>query len=234
MGDTVNGGLYSLLVLSGGIGQRSAHHEPKQFFELNGHPLIAYTLIAAMQVDEIAEIVVNAPPGYEDRTAAILAAYCAAKPYRIVQPGKSRQESCHILAEAASHPQVIVHEAARPFISPATLRKLIAQDAPNCGYFLPLSFSICKISPITGLVVHGVPRDEINNVLLPQKFDRKTLCEAHEKARALGKTFTEDAVMCVEMLGAQVRALEGEARNIKITTREDFIIAEQINRSYSE
>lgn len=225
---------YSLLLLSGGVGQRSAHHEPKQFYELNGHPLIAYSLIAAMKCDAITEIVVNAPAGYEERTKAILNAYCATKAHRMVEPGKTRQESCFKLAQAATNSHVIVHESARPFITGETFSKLVEETEPNCGYFFPISFSICKISPVTGLVVHGVPRDEVFNVMLPQRFDRATLLAAHEKAARMGKTFTEDAVMCVEMLGARFKALDGEARNIKITTNEDFVIAEQMNRRYAE
>lgn len=225
---------YSLLLLSGGVGQRSAHHEPKQFFELNGHPLIAYTLIAAVKCDAITEIVVNAPAGYEERTAAILSAYCATKPHRIIAPGKTRQESCRLLAEAARNRNVIVHEAARPFITGETFARLIAEPEANCGYFFPIAFSICKVSPVTQLVVHGVPREEVFNVMLPQKFERATLVAAHEKAAAMGKTFTEDAVMCVELLGARFKALEGEARNLKITTGEDFVIAEQLGRRFSE
>lgn len=225
---------YSLLLLSGGVGLRSAHHEPKQFFELNGHPLIAHTLIAAMKCDAITEIVVNAPNGFEDRTAAILNAYCATKAHRIINPGESRQESCRLLVEAATNSNVIVHEAARPFITGETFTRLIADPAPNCGYFFPIAFSICKVSPVTQLVVHGVPREEVFNIMLPQKFERATLVAAHEKAVAMGKTFTEDAVMCVELLGTQFKALEGEARNLKITTSEDFVIAEQLGRRVSE
>jgi 2-C-methyl-D-erythritol 4-phosphate cytidylyltransferase len=118
---------FSFLLLSGGVGQRSDHYEPKQFYELHGHPLIAYSLIAATQVDEIAEIIVNSPPGYEERTENILKAYCRTTSYHIIESGKSRQESCHRLAKAANFAKVIVHEAARPFVTPSSIKELVCE-----------------------------------------------------------------------------------------------------------
>jgi 2-C-methyl-D-erythritol 4-phosphate cytidylyltransferase len=77
-----------------------------------------------------------------------------------------------------------------------------------------------------------VPRDEVHNILLPQKFDRETLLNAHGKAESIGKKFNEDSVLCVEMLGINFKALPGEPRNIKVTTNADFAVAEQIIREF--
>lgn len=218
----------SLLLLSGGLGQRTRHHEPKQFYELAGHPIIAHSIIAAIQVYEIAEIVTNAPAGFEERTEHIMRSYCGNKPYKILPPGKTRQESCYILANAASYETVIVHESARPFVDKSMFKELLDCSEPNAGYCLPLAFSICQIDPATNLLTKGLPRNEVFNIQLPQKFDRSTLLAAHEEAKKRGSIQTEDAVMCVEMVGAKFLSLTGSSKNLKVTTEEDFAIAEQI------
>ena len=218
----------SFLLLSGGIGQRSGHSEPKQFYELHGHPVIAYSIIAAIQVPEIAEIIVNSPPGYEERTAQIMRSYCANRPFRIVAPGATRQESCRLLTEAAEHERVILHEAARPFINKTMLRTLLDCGFENAGYCLPIPFSMCQIDPDSNRITAGVSRKSVFNIQLPQVFRRDTLREAHAAALTSGQVFTEDAVMCVETVGAQVMSLQGHSQNFKITTQEDFVIAEHL------
>ncbi|MBX3570223.1 MAG: 2-C-methyl-D-erythritol 4-phosphate cytidylyltransferase [Rhizobiaceae bacterium] len=222
----------SLLLLSGGVGQRSRHHEPKQFYELAGHPLIAYPIIAAVKVERIAEIVVNAPEGYEARTEQILASYCGSKAYKILPAGQTRHESSRILTEAATYDTVVLHEAARPFVDKDMLQNLLDCGAANAGYCLPIPFSMCQIDPETKMVQKGVPRDMVYNIQLPQLFERSTLAAAHRAAAERGLIYTEDTIMCLEMVGAKIMSLQGASKNLKVTTWEDFSLAEQImNRS---
>jgi len=220
----------SFLLLSGGVGHRSGYAEPKQFFELSGHPVIAYSIIAAIHVPQIAEILVNAPPGFEERTAQIMEAYCATVPFRLLPPGATRQESSRNLTEAASYDRVIMHEAARPFVTREMLQALVDGEYENAGYCQGIPFSMCQIDPQSREITAGVPRDRTFNIQLPQIFSRETLRSAHESALRENLSYTEDAVMCVERVGARVLALPGNSHNVKITTQEDFIIAEQIMR----
>jgi 2-C-methyl-D-erythritol 4-phosphate cytidylyltransferase len=224
----------SLLLLSGGVGSRSQHSEPKQFFELAGHPMIAHSIIAAIRVDRIKEIVVNAPEGFEERTEHILQSYCGGKPYKLMPPGKTRQESAQILAEAASHDTVIIHEAARPFVNKEMFQELIDNEAENVGFCYPIAFSMCRIDPKTRRIRKGVSREKVFDIQLPQKFNRRILLVAHEIARDRGKMFNEDAVLCVKMAGVEVLSLTGSSRNRKITTQEDFVIAEQMMKRTQE
>jgi len=216
----------SFLLFSGGVGARSNFHEPKQFFVLAGHPMIAYSLMAAAAVSEIGEVVINAPPGYEDRTRKIAEQYCAGKPITVIAGGKTRQDSSWKLALAASYDTLILHEAARPLVDAAMLKSLIGCADANAGYCQPIAFSMCRIDPATGYLVEGVPRDTTLNIQLPQKIARNVLLSAHEHASARGQEYTEDAVMVVDTTGKSVRALLGTSKNLKVTTPEDFSIAE--------
>lgn len=218
----------SLLLLSGGVGARSGHNIPKQFYELHGHPLIAYSIIAAQKVAQIGEVVVNCPEGFFERTQQIMASYCTGKPFRIVQAGRTRQQSSYILADAAQFDTVILHEAARPFVDAAMYQDMITAPAVNASYVYQISFSMCSVKPGDGTIAAGVPRDQVFDIQLPQKFKRKTLLRAHECARAAGRIFTEDAVMVSEMTGDPVTTMTGSSRNIKVTNPVDFEMAQQI------
>lgn len=215
----------SFLLLSGGVGARSEHHAPKQFFDLAGHPMIAYALMAANAVDQIAEVVVNAPEGYGDLTREIAGKYCPDKDVTVIAGGATRQESSLSLAQTARYDTVILHEAARPFVTAEMLETLIDCGHVNAGFCLPIPFSMCRVDNATGEIVEGVPRETVLNIQLPQKFDRPTLIAAHVQAITKGAVFTEDAVMVLEMAGQPVQSLLGSSKNIKVTTPEDFSIA---------
>lgn len=218
----------SFLLLSGGVGERSGHHEPKQFYELHGHPMIAHSIIPAVREPRIGEIITNAPAGFEDRMHEVMQAYCGGKPYKVLPTGSTRQESCHKLVQSAVYETVLLHEAARPFVDLKTYQQLLDAPEPNAGYCYPISFSMCRIDPKTKQIKKGVSRDKVFDIQLPQKFERDTLNRAHQVALEKGKAFNEDAVMVVKMVDEPVLSLVGSSRNRKITTPEDFIIAEQV------
>jgi 2-C-methyl-D-erythritol 4-phosphate cytidylyltransferase len=218
----------SFLLLSGGVGARSEHHEPKQFYELAGHPMIAHSIIAAIRIEAIEEIVVNAPKGYEDRTRELMEHYCGTKPFKVVKCGASRQQSARILADAARNENILLHEAARPLIGPDMLQELLDCPNPNVGFCFQIPFSMCRIDPKTKRITKGVSRAKVFDIQLPQKFGRETFLNAHKLAYEANKAFTEDAILVLKMTNEEVLSLQGSSKNRKITTAEDFIIAEQI------
>jgi len=220
----------SLLLLSGGLGSRSGNVEPKQFYELGGHPLVAHTIIAVRQIDAIAEIVVNAPPEFEDQTHDLMSNYCGRKPFKVIPAGKTRQESVHLLAQNALYDAVVVHEAARPFATTEMFEEIIAHPEQNVGYFAEISFSMCRISRKRMVVKKGVSRDKVFDIQLPQKFEKSTLLAAHNAAVHANAKYTEDAVLVSEQAKVALHIITGNSRNLKVTNPEDFAIAEQIFR----
>ena len=181
--------------------------------------------MAAAAVEEIGEIVINAPTGYEDRTHKIAEHYCKGTPFTVIACGKTRQDSSRELAEAAQYDTLILHEAARPFVYPEMLKTLIACVDANAGYCQPIAFSMCRVAPATGHIVEGVPRDKTLNIQLPQKFAQDVFLSAHKCAAARGEEYTEDSVMVVETTDQLFRVLPGTSRNLKVTTPLDFIVA---------
>jgi 2-C-methyl-D-erythritol 4-phosphate cytidylyltransferase len=218
----------SLLLLNGGVGSRLALDIPKQFHEVNGHPIMAYTLIAASKIEAISEIVLNTPEGHEARTREILDHYAGGKPVTLVEAGRSRQQSVHRLVEGATNPRVLIHETARPLVTQAMFQVLIDHEADNVGYFDDIPFSMCRVDWKTQTVSKNVRREKVFNIQLPQKFDRATLAAAHKTALKKGVTFTEDAMMVHKMTDAKVHVLPGDPRNIKVTTQNDLITVSQL------
>jgi len=124
---------------------------------------------------------------------------------------------------------LILHEAARPFVRISDFKKLIEYPAANAIYGIPINFTVVKADDkLQGLL----KRDELRNVQLPQKFDKKPLLEAHEWAKENGYHFTEDASMLYAFNQQEIAVLEGTPFNIKITNPVDFETGEIIYQEY--
>lgn len=219
---------YSFLLLSGGVGARTELQYPKQFHLINGHPMVAYAILAAARVPEIDEIIINYPSGFEQQTREIVADYASYRDVKVVAPGSSRHESTRLLYEAAKNDRVIVHEAARPIITPEQIKALIDNPHENVAYCQAISFSMCEVDRQTQKLVKRVDRDVTLNIQLPQKFLKADLADAHIKAKDSGVIYTEDAMLCSEVGGHDVYYQNGWSTNIKITTLDDFKLAEAV------
>ena len=128
---------------------------------------------------------------------------------------------------AAALPSVVTHLARRGLIAYPTetvygFGSVTAAAVPG----LPLADTV-KETDAAGQVIRTVPRDHLVAVQTPQAFPRAMLEAAHQRARsdAVAGAATDDAALC-ERLGHPVRVVAGSARNIKITTAEDFALAE--------
>src|SRR5690606_13374639 len=183
---------FSLLLLSGGVRSRTTLEYPKQFHKIKVHPMMVYSLIAASKVREIDEFVINYPEDFEEATREIIDSYFPEKEVKIVPCGKTRHESTKLLLDAATNLNVIIHEAARPIISASGFRELIKHEANNVGYCLPIPFSMCEVDLDTMEMVRKVERSTTMNIQLPQKFSKRELLLAHEKATEMNVVFTED------------------------------------------
>lgn len=216
--------MYSLLLLNGGIGRRVAADRPKQFIRVNAIPAVVYSLVAADRIDAISEIVVNYPEGWLEDVERIVSDYAVRTPVRFVEAGGTRQASVAKLVAAAANEHVIVHESARPMVTPEDFQRLIDEPFPNVALMLEIPFTVAPVDPERRVVTGYLERDKLRNVQLPQKFAKADLQAAHAAAEQQGLTFTEDATLCV-VNGTEVRFIEGSDRNIKVTTQTDVRLA---------
>lgn len=219
--------MYTLLMLSAGRGRRMEKDMPKQYLLLAGKPMIVHTLERIDKISEVNEIIIVCENEYVTAIRLMLQQYNILKPVRFVEGGKTRQESVFNGLKLVKSENVIIHEAARPFVLQSDFQRLIDDECSNVMMGYPIPFTVVK----GGEYVNGLlERKELVNVQLPQKFNTKTLVYAHEKAVQENREFTEDASMVFEYTDKKVKIIKGSGLNIKVTEPTDLITGEVLYR----
>jgi 2-C-methyl-D-erythritol 4-phosphate cytidylyltransferase/2-C-methyl-D-erythritol 2,4-cyclodiphosphate synthase len=220
-------GIVAAVVVAGGRGLRAGGDGPKQYRELAGQPAIRPSLAL---LAEHREISVVQPVIHPDDVGLYAAASAGLNLLPPVLGGATRQASVRAGLEAleARRPEfVLVHDAARPFASPALVERAIAA-ARKAGAAIPAIpvADTVKTVDTAGIVTGTLARDGLRIVQTPQAFKFDTLMAAHRRAQAASRDdFTDDAALA-EWAGLKVATFEGEVANVKLTTAEDFQRAE--------
>lgn len=222
--------MYSVVLLAGGKGSRMKNSIPKQYMLLSGKPVIMHTLERIDTIKEITEVIIVCANEYVEQIKFMLTQYGIKKPVKYALSGASRQDSVLSGLEQVSCDNVIVHEAARPFVKKGEFLELIHQSEENVIIGSPINYTVLKGK---GKVEGLFDRSELINVQLPQKFNTKLLKDAHYKAKAEGRVFTEDAsVVFYYSPSTKIEVIEGKDYNIKLTTPTDMIIGKIIYDEY--
>lgn len=216
---------YFALIPAAGVGARMAAASPKQYLPINGVPMLQHTLEAFRHSELIAHtyVVVSAGDGYIDSITpgrGVTVLRCG---------GATRMESIlnglrAIRAEVQDDDMVLVHDAARPGLTPALIGKLIAAvGSHEGGGLLALPVVDTVKSTRTG-AVQTTPRDGLWLAQTPQMFSYELLLRA--LALAPDPNAITDDASAVEMLGFSPKLVEGHPRNMKVTLPTDIAIAE--------
>lgn len=219
------------IILAGGAGKRMGAATNKQFLLIDKKPIIVHTLQIfedCRSIDGI-YLVVNQKdlPLIQEE---ILETYRFNKLMKLVIGGKLRQDSVRNGLEAIDRPCdiVIIHDGARPLISPSFIEKGISLmevfDAVIPA--LPVKDTVKVISK-EGFVSKTLARDSLWNVQTPQTFKCELIMKAYRDGMAKKYHGYDDATF-VEHMGKKIKVIEGSPYNIKITTPEDLIIAQGI------
>lgn len=199
----------------------------KVMAKLHGEPMIVHTLRAFEACDAVSEIVVVTR---EDLILPITGLTGAFPKVRaVVAGGKSRQESVHLGLNALSEKVKLaaVHDGARPLVTWQLIDRVV-RAAGTYGAAAPAIPVKDTIKVVEGRVVKSTPdRAALFAVQTPQVFDFDLLRGALKKAEMDGTQVTDDC-SAVENLGMAVKIVEGDERNLKVTTPMDLKIAEMI------
>jgi|YelNatPaOPRAMG01_1025707.scaffolds.fasta_scaffold00651_19 2-C-methyl-D-erythritol 4-phosphate cytidylyltransferase len=219
----------SAIIVAAGSGRRLGAGQPKAFVSLGGRTLLARSLATVAALRELFEVVITVPPGMETEARAEARRAGMTIPVKITAGGIERQDSVRIALSltSAESDLVVIHDAARPFASPALFERCI-EAAARCGgaiAAIPVADTLKRVEK--NMIEATLPRAGLYQAQTPQAFRRRLLIDAHERARAAGITATDDADL-VERLGQRVEIVEAAALNLKITTRSDLQIAEAI------
>ncbi|MFP4167965.1 MAG: 2-C-methyl-D-erythritol 4-phosphate cytidylyltransferase [Desulfonatronovibrionaceae bacterium] len=221
------------VVLAAGSSTRlraQGHKDKKQFLRYASAPLYWHSVDKLCSSPLISGICVALPPSeFESRKEQaqkeLLPSLAPGLPVEFVPGGALRQESVQnalqIIPEDCD--LVLVHDAARPFFSPALVRDLAKglETGSEDGIIPVLPCRDTAKTVRNGIVHSTLPREEISLVQTPQLFCRENLIQAHKTAAREGFTGTDDASL-VERYGGRVKTIPGEEKNIKITTASDL------------
>ena len=206
-------------------GQGARFGEKKQFKLLGRRPLLFHTLTSFLKCDDIAEIVVVVPEEDLGTISRELASFTSAKPVKTVAGGSQRQVSVlnGCLALSDNVEIIAVHDAVRPFVTPELISATIAgcDDADGCIAAIPSKDTVKQVSENN--IQSTIDRNSIWLAQTPQTFHKDILINALQQDMIA----TDEASM-VEATGGKVLVTEGFAGNFKITTSEDWQLAENI------
>lgn len=218
------------IVLAAGQGKRMGTKVQKQYLEIDGKPVLYYSLHAFEQSEIIDEIIlVVAENQSEYCKDEIVSKYGISKVKKIVQGGAERYHSVwNGLQEVDDEGYVFIHDGARPFVDEEILTRAYkdVQKCKACVIGMPVKDTI-KLADRDGFVNETPERSLLWMIQTPQVFESGLVKKAYALLMEQKSIqVTDDAMVVEQMLGHKVKLTEGSYENIKITTPEDLDIAE--------
>lgn len=215
----------SAIIAAGGAGTRLGSDRPKQFVEIGGRSLLDLSVSAVASSSVIGEIVVAVHADHLERVRSQLRS--PGKPVAFVAGGRRRQDSvANALARVARSAEiVVVHDAARPFVTSDVIERTIDGAAAYGAAIaaVPVRDTVKQASAALvdgSRVIHAtLRRDEIFLAQTPQAFRRELLEAAFQRAGELDVT---DEAMLAERAGFEVHLVPGDPGNVKVTTPDDL------------
>lgn len=222
----------SVVIVSAGRGSRMRLDINKQFLKIGDKEVIAHTIDKFYNNENIGEIIIVLRKDEKKFFEENIINKYGYKNIKIAFGGKERQDSVYNgLKELDENCEIVlIHDGARPFVTNETIEKSIdCARKYNCAIVgVPVKDTI-KIVNENNDVYDTPDRNRLWSIQTPQVFEYSLIMKAHKKAKVDEYYGTDDS-MLVEYLGYNVKVVEGSYDNIKITTREDLKIAEEILR----
>jgi len=228
-----------VVVVAAGAGVRAGPGEPKQFRPILGVPMLLRALRPFTSHPEVGQVIIVLPPGYADRPPEWLGKL-RSDSVGLVAGGAQRADSVRAGLQAlrSETAVVLVHDAARPFVSRGTIDAVIARARAGVGAVaaVPASDTLKEVGQgshrPTPRITRTIDRERIWRAQTPQGFPRQMLDDAYAQLVAVtpnGGAPSDDAEVC-ERAGFPVELIPDSPYNVKITTADDFRIAEALAR----
>lgn len=219
------------VIVAAGEGTRLGATLRKAYVPLRGRPLFLWSLEVFLSQLGPETVVLVVHPEERARTEELLKAE-GIRGVHLADGGRRRQDSVRlgVLALPPGIDYVLVHDAARPFVTPALIERVTDALAPDRAVVpaLPVKETIKRVSGTDagrGRVVETPPREALYAAQTPQGFPRAALVLALEKAERSGVEVTDEATL-FEGEGRETIVVPGDEANIKITTASDLWVAE--------
>lgn len=212
------------IIVAAGKGVRAGGSVPKQFATLCGKPMISHSVVALSSHPAVTDVIVVIGEGQEDQAREKLGN--SVNYVKLVSGGAERRDSVRAGLEALADKgvtRVLIHDAARPFLSTAVIDALLAalDQAPGAIPALPVADTLARGDATLG---DNVPRAGLNRIQTPQAFHFDAILAAH-RAWPADEEATDDAQM-LRRMGQDVMLVPGDPMLEKITHPADFAAAE--------
>ena len=221
------------IIPAAGLGTRMGTDVPKQFLELDGMPLVIFTLRRLASCAEITDFFI-ATRAEDVLVLQDKVAKCGlGRPARVIHGGDTRQQSvANALAQVDSSTEVVlVHDAVRPFVTRDQIARVIGEARTRGGAILgiPAIDTVKEVKRASlpedvALITTTIPRERIVLAQTPQAFRHEILRDAFRKAQQDDAVGSDEAQL-VERLGHDVFVVLGSERNLKITRPADMELA---------
>ncbi len=220
------------IIVAGGSGERFGDPRGKQFVELCGLPIMAWSILAYDRTPSVGHLVVVCPRGkLEEVRSSVLARLTLRCEVTLALGGVTRQDSVFagLVAMPPTYDLVAIHDGARPLVEPEAIERCIAAvraDNELSGAILASrATDTLKLVDAEGRILATPDRTNYWCAQTPQVFRARAIMAAHKAAVWDDFVATDDASL-VEHRGGRVRVVEGPRDNIKITVPEDLALAE--------
>ncbi len=218
---------FHLLIPAAGSGTRAGGVLPKQYAQIGGKAILRHTIDKFIGIQGLKSIHVIINPDHQDLYAAAVKGLDLPAP--IMGAGTRKQSVCNGLSAITENDDVVlIHDAARPFVSKESIEAVLEAMGSNIAATLA--------SPVADTLIdqeyNRLDRDKISSVQTPQGFRLGFLKKAHERF-ADNDSFTDDAGLIIAM-GEKVTLVPGSHQNFKITSKGDMAMAEKLLSTATE
>lgn len=212
---------YSVILLAAGKGSRTHLDYNKVFYHLDANTTVLDRSLSIFEDDPDCEEVILVAAPYE--LSMVEREYGSHPKVKAVSGGETRQDSVWNGLQAAEHDIVMIHDAARPFLSRYDLDSLKrVMETEKAALLMVPSVDTQKLVDDSGYVMATLPRNQVWNAQTPQAFDRSVILDAHRKAKAKSFTGTDDAQLVERFSHVPVACVKGSPENTKITNPNDL------------
>ena len=219
-----------VVIVAGGKGTRAGSSELKQFRWVAGKPMLLHSVQTFQEREDVGMVVVVLPHEHVGDPPPWLF-QCDTERLLLSVGGRERSDSVRNGLEDLADDMsiVVIHDAARPLVTPKMIEGVIVEARKGRGAApgLPVVDTLKRIDD-DDTIVETVSRENLVRIQTPQAFPREMIERAHAAAFAERIRATDDAALC-ERLGLPVIVVAGSERAMKITTEADFVRAEALS-----
>lgn len=213
------------VIVAAGCGSRAGLSVPKQFYEINGKPVLAYTIEIFLKTESIDKIIVVLPRTVFEEKQTYMSGFVCDDRVTYVQGGQSRMESVFEGLKALDNGQnssvVCIHDGVRMFVDENIITESIECAIKNNAALTAIPITDTVKSVKNGTVCDTLDRSCLFAAQTPQTFRYDIILEAYKKAMSDGMSFTDDCAVA-EYCGVKVHITNGSKKNVKLTLPEDF------------